>query len=191
MSGALLVGLCLVANAAELPSTASAPAPETTPHQNLIEVGGGVAAATLSLRIGAGFEQPLFVSRTFFVRSTLRADWRHYSVLNGYSLDTIDALAGLRLGASLGNVFELFFGLGVGAASTWQKNEVMFREWWQSDRFGVAWQVSGGARVHLGERVSIFIVPAEMTGEFWPLGVGQGNPVSVDFTPSAGLGVRL
>lgn len=191
MSGALLVGLCLVVNAVEPPSTAAAPAPETTPRQNLIEVGGGVAATTQSLRIGAGFEQPLFANRGFFVGFTLRADWRHYSVRDSYSLDTIDALAGLRLGASLGNVFELFFGLGVGAACTWQRDVQIFHGWRQSDRFGVAWQGSGGARVHLGERVSLFIVPVEVTGEVWPSGYTKGNPVSVDFTPSVGLGVRL
>lgn len=194
MSGALLVGLWLVVTAADPPPAAAATASEMTTPKSLIEVGGGPAVATQSLRIGAGLEQPLFVSRTFFVVSTLQADWRHASSssrFGGSSSDTIDALVGMRLGAPLGSVFELFLGLGVGAADSWTRSEQTFHGWGLNNRLGVAWQMSGGARVHLGERVSLFIVPMEMTGEYWLLGAGSGNPVGVDFTPWAGLGVRL
>jgi len=129
MSGALLVGLWLVVNAAELPSTASAPALETTPRKSLIEVGGGVAVATKSLRIGAGFEQPLFVSRTFFVVSTLRADWRHFSSrypAGAFSLDTIDAQAGMRLGRRWATCSSSSWALGLAPRTPGQETRRRF-----------------------------------------------------------------
>ena len=193
MSGLVLVGLLLITGGIPVPAVVTAPEAGEA-RLSTVDVGGGVAVGTggtgLSSLVVLDFEKPVFVSQAFFVDFTLKADWRNQGSQTSF-LNRFDALAGLRLGVKLGSAFELFFGFAAGAAGAWSRTSTTFQGWWMSDQFGVGFQAGVGARIHLGDRISILLVPAELLGSFWPLGGLTGNAVAADFTAYVGLGVAL
>lgn len=191
MSGALFVGLWLMVGVVPVPEVS---APTEPPRPQRLEAGGGIAVSSggrgLSSLVVLAFEKPVLVSQAFFVGFTAKAEWRHQGS-NQSSQDGIDALVGLRFGVVLGSAFEVFFAFGAGVGFGWARTSETFHGWWLHDQFGLGFQAGLGARIRVGERVSLVIVPAELLGGFWPLGGWVGNLVTADFTAYAGLSVSL
>lgn len=187
---------------------ASGVATAPAPYRALLLAEGGLvvdSSAPFSSRVGVGAELPLAGLQSFFVGLSLRAAWRHAGRRweppapdrNGFhpyeiSSDGVLALAGLRLGPRVGRHFEAYLGVEVGGAGDWATERTMFQGWTTRAGFGLGFGAHVGARLHIAERLALFLEPAALVGELtFPPSSSSTGIVRLYFAATGGLGVAL